>query len=158
MKIISGKVPHIFLHARVRFNFWAICLIVHWPSEFGPLQAPPPPLLPPPLRDGRGEDMWKGVQIAPMVALQRPGRRRPSTGRRPEAPDLSRPGTRKNVPHFETHPLDGFVPSLERFSFFARRVSKQANGVGSAPTPFKISFVSFPEHPITNIAVPSLLC
>jgi hypothetical protein len=59
----------------VRFNFGAICLMVHWPSE---------------LRLCR--------RFAPTVALRRPGRRRASAGRRPEVPDLSRPGTQKSAP------------------------------------------------------------
>jgi hypothetical protein len=68
---------------RVWFNFGAISLMVHWPSELGLCR-----------------------RFAPVVALRRPGRRRPSTGRRPEAHDLSRPGTRKNAPILKrTHPL-----------------------------------------------------
>jgi hypothetical protein len=59
----------------VRFSLGTICLMVHWPSELGLCR-----------------------RFAPVDGLRRPGRRTATTGRRPEAPDLSRPGTRKSAP------------------------------------------------------------
>jgi hypothetical protein len=70
----------------VRFNLGTMRLAERWPRELGLCR-----------------------RFAPTVALRRPGRRRPSAGRRPEAPDLSRPGTQKSAPILKRTRASGAV-------------------------------------------------